>query len=100
MAYDIRLVKIVTGELVIGKYDAEAHALNDVVIMQTVPTQQGVKRTRRSAHGNNQSRTKREAQRLPYDRIVRLFPSKLHQTEVYYAYKISSRHPGGSPGCG
>ena len=42
MAYDIRLVKIVTGELVIGKYDAEAHALNDVVIMQTVPTQQGV----------------------------------------------------------
>ena len=38
MAYDIRLVKIVTGELVIGKYDAEAHALNDVVIMQTVPT--------------------------------------------------------------
>ena len=42
MAYDIRLVKIVTGELVIGKYDAEAHALNEVVIMQTVPTQQGV----------------------------------------------------------
>ena len=42
MAYDIRLVKIVTGELVIGKYDAEAKALTDVAIMQTVPTQQGV----------------------------------------------------------
>jgi len=42
MAYDIRLVKIVTGELVIGKFDAEANALTDVAIMQTVPTQQGV----------------------------------------------------------
>lgn len=42
MAYDIRLIKIVTGELVIGKFDAEANALKDVAIMQTVPTQQGV----------------------------------------------------------
>ncbi len=42
MAYDIRLVKIVTGELIIGKFDAEADALTDVAIMQTVPTQQGV----------------------------------------------------------
>ena len=42
MAYDIRLVKIVTGELVIGKFDTEANALKDVAIMQTVPTQQGV----------------------------------------------------------
>ena len=42
MAYDIRLVKIVTGELVIGKYDAEGKSLKDVAIMQTVPTQQGV----------------------------------------------------------
>ena len=41
MAYDIRLVKIVTGELTIGKYDAEAKALTDVAIMQTVPSQQG-----------------------------------------------------------
>lgn len=42
MAYDIRLVKIVTGELIIGKFDAQADALSDVAIMQTVPTQQGV----------------------------------------------------------
>ena len=42
MAYDIRLVIIVTGELIIGKFDAEANALTDVAIMQTVPTQQGV----------------------------------------------------------
>ena len=42
MAYDIRLVKIVSGELIIGKFDAEANALTDVAIMQTVPTQQGV----------------------------------------------------------
>ena len=44
MAYDIRLVKIVTGELIIGKFDAEAldRVFTDVAIMQTVPTQQGV----------------------------------------------------------
>ncbi len=42
MAYDIRLVKLVTGELVIGKYDAEKDALNDVGLMQIVPAQQGV----------------------------------------------------------
>ena len=42
MPYDIRLVKIVTGELIIGKFDASADALTDVAIMQTVPTQQGV----------------------------------------------------------
>lgn len=42
MAYDIRLVKIVTGELVIGKFNAASNMLEDVAIMQTVPTQQGV----------------------------------------------------------
>lgn len=41
MAYDIRLVKIVTGELTIGKYDAEAKALTEAAIMQTIPGQQG-----------------------------------------------------------
>lgn len=42
MAYDIRLMKLVTGELVIGKYDAEKDALNDVAAIQTIPSQQGV----------------------------------------------------------
>lgn len=42
MAYTIRLVKLVTGELVLGKYDADAKVLNDVALMQIVPTQQGV----------------------------------------------------------
>lgn len=42
MAYDIRLFKLVTGELVMGKYDAEKDLLNDVATLQTVPTQQGV----------------------------------------------------------
>lgn len=40
MAYDVRLVKLVTGELAIGKYDDEA--LSDVAILQVVPSQQGV----------------------------------------------------------
>ena len=30
MAYDIRLMKLVTGEMVIGKYDAEKDCLNEV----------------------------------------------------------------------
>ncbi len=42
MAYNIKLVKIVTGELVIGKYDEAAKALNEVAILQIVPNQQGV----------------------------------------------------------
>ena len=41
MAYDIRLFKLVTGELVIGKFDAEKDHLTDVAALQTVPTQQG-----------------------------------------------------------
>ena len=41
MAYDIRMCKLVTGELVIGKFDAEKDCLTDVAALQTVPTQQG-----------------------------------------------------------
>ncbi|MBQ7617484.1 MAG: hypothetical protein IJS50_01285 [Desulfovibrio sp.] len=39
--YDIRLVKLVSGELVLGKYDAAKDCLNDVAILQVVPTQAG-----------------------------------------------------------
>ena len=42
MAYDIRMAKIVSGEIVIGKFDAAASVINDPAILQTVPTQQGV----------------------------------------------------------
>ena len=41
MAYDIRLVKIITGELIIGKYNAEDKCLNDAAIVQTVPNKEG-----------------------------------------------------------
>lgn len=40
MAYDIRLVKLVTGELALGKYTEEG--LSDVAILQVVPAQQSV----------------------------------------------------------
>ncbi len=39
MAYDVRLVKLVTGELALGKYTEEG--LSDVAILQVVPVQQG-----------------------------------------------------------
>jgi len=44
MAYDIRLVKLINGEMVIGKYvEADGQAkMQDVAVLQTVPTQQGV----------------------------------------------------------
>ena len=41
MAYDIRLVKLVNGEMVLGKWDQEGERIQDPAILQTVPTQQG-----------------------------------------------------------
>lgn len=40
--YDIRLMKLVTGELVLGKYDAAADCLRDTAQIQNVPTKQGM----------------------------------------------------------
>lgn len=42
MAYDIRMVKLVTGEITIGKYDESNDTINEAAILQSVPTQQGV----------------------------------------------------------
>lgn len=42
MAYDIRLMKLVTGELVMGKYEEQTDSLKDVAAIQTIPSQQGV----------------------------------------------------------
>ncbi|MGE4292190.1 MAG: hypothetical protein AB7E32_08275 [Desulfovibrio sp.] len=42
MAYDIRLVKMVTGDMVVGKWSADGKKITDPAILQTVPTQQGV----------------------------------------------------------
>ncbi len=45
MAYDIRLVKLVNGEMIIGKFKDDGEAgkrLEDAAVLQTVPTQQGV----------------------------------------------------------
>ena len=42
MAYDIRLVKLINGEMVMGKYDPEKNVLTEAALLQTIPTQQGV----------------------------------------------------------
>jgi hypothetical protein len=42
MAYDIRLVKLVNGETVIGKWSDDGQTINDPAVLQTVPMQQGV----------------------------------------------------------
>ena len=42
MAYDIRMVKLVTGETAIGKYEEGKARIGDPAILQTIPTQQGV----------------------------------------------------------
>ena len=42
MAYDIRLVKLINGDMVIGKFDIESRKINEVAMLQTVPSQQGV----------------------------------------------------------
>ncbi len=42
MAYDIRLVKLINGETVIGKWSEDGQTINDPAVIQTVPMQQGV----------------------------------------------------------
>lgn len=42
MAYDIRIFKLITSELVIGKYDAKEDLLTDVASIQVIPAQQGM----------------------------------------------------------
>ncbi len=39
--YDIRLVKLVNGDMVLGKWDEGAAQIKDPAILQTIPTQQG-----------------------------------------------------------
>lgn len=44
MSYDIRLVKLVSSEMIIGKFKEEdgKKMLTDAAVVQTVPSQQGV----------------------------------------------------------
>ena len=42
MAYEIKLVKLVSGDMLIGKANVEDNMLTEVAVLQTVPTQQGV----------------------------------------------------------
>ena len=41
MAYDIRLVKLITGDLALGKWEEDGRKLKDIAVIQTVPTQSG-----------------------------------------------------------
>jgi hypothetical protein len=41
MAYDIRLVKLVTGDMVLGKWIEERGIIQDPAVLQTLPTAQG-----------------------------------------------------------
>ncbi|MGL4722180.1 MAG: hypothetical protein ACRCV3_02640 [Desulfovibrionaceae bacterium] len=42
MAYDIKLVKISTGDTVMGKYNADTNVIDSPAILQSIPTQEGV----------------------------------------------------------
>ncbi|MDO9633314.1 MAG: hypothetical protein Q7I92_15555 [Humidesulfovibrio sp.] len=42
MPYDIRLVKLINGESVIGKWSDDGKTITDPAVLQTVPSQQGV----------------------------------------------------------
>lgn len=41
MAHDVRLVKLINGDTVLGKWDEADKKLKDVAVIQTIPTQQG-----------------------------------------------------------
>jgi hypothetical protein len=71
MAYNIRLVKIITGEMLLGKYDEAKNALLDVAVLQTIPTQQGV-----------------QMMLLPYGYpFDQEFSGEISYTHVLYTYK-------------
>ena len=42
MAYEITMVKLVSGETALGKLGQDGNSIQDPAILQTVPTQQGV----------------------------------------------------------
>ncbi|MDR2161511.1 MAG: hypothetical protein LBO77_05145 [Desulfovibrio sp.] len=42
MSYDIRLVKLVSGEMVLGEFDSQGQCLKEPAALQSLPTQQGV----------------------------------------------------------
>ncbi len=42
MGYDIRMARLVSGESIIGKYNAEKQQIDDPAVLQTVQAQQGV----------------------------------------------------------
>jgi hypothetical protein len=41
MQYDVRLIKLVSGETVMGNFDSELNTLNDVALIQAMPTATG-----------------------------------------------------------
>jgi inosine-uridine nucleoside N-ribohydrolase len=41
MDYDIRLVKLVSGDMVVGKFDEAGNKISDPASIQAMPTQQG-----------------------------------------------------------
>jgi inosine-uridine nucleoside N-ribohydrolase len=41
MSYDIKLVKLVSGDMVVGKFNAEANKIDEPATIQAMPTQQG-----------------------------------------------------------
>jgi len=42
MAIDIRMIKLVTGDIVIGKYNKKNTCLDEVAIIQTVPVEKSM----------------------------------------------------------
>lgn len=41
MSYDIRLVKLISGDMVVGKFNEEENKIEDPATIQAMPTQQG-----------------------------------------------------------
>lgn len=41
MSYDIRLVKLISGDMVVGKFSEDGKRIEDPAAIQTMPTQQG-----------------------------------------------------------
>lgn len=73
MAHDIKMAKLVSGEVVVGKFNDETKTIEAVALMQSVPTKEGV-----------------QMMMLPYGYpFEQSFEANISFDHILYAYKAS-----------
>ncbi len=82
MSYDIRLVKLVTGEVVVGKYNEAGKTLDEVATMQTVPTKEGGVQMMMIPYGYPFEQN--FAASIPFDKFIYVFTNTPEELQTKY----------------